>query len=221
LLPGRAGIDSINTSARCRRHMDVHVLETAINDDELASLVARAKNGSGRAFEELAATVRGRVRRWAAQVVGDPDDADDVTQLVLMRVAERLSSFDGRSRFSTWLYRVTRRVALNRVRTEERRRAILARSATTQGTAVEQLEIEHEAERLVELVRAYYAELTPRQREVFEMADLQQLSGAEIARRLGIDPSTVRVLLLQARRTIRRRMLRDHAALVEAEGYDV
>jgi RNA polymerase sigma factor (sigma-70 family) len=201
--------------------MDVHVLETAINDDELASLAARAKSGSGHAFEELAATVRGRVRRWAAQVVGDPDEADDVTQLVLMRVAERLSSFDGRSRFSTWLYRVTRRVALNRVRTEERRRAILARSATSDSTAVEHIEVEHEATRLVELVRAYYAELTPRQREVFDMADLQQLSSTEIARRLAIDPSTVRVLLLQARRTIRRRMLQDHAALVEAEGYDV
>ena len=201
--------------------MDVHLLETAINDDELASLAARARSGSSRAFDELAARVRGRVRCWAARVVGDPDDADDVAQLVLMRVAERLSSFDGRSRFSTWLFQVTRRVALNRVRTEERRRAILSRSTMVERTAIEDVEIDREAARLVELVRAHYAELTPRQREVFEMADLQELSGAEIARPLGIEPSTVRVLLLQARRTIRRRMLRDHAALVEAEGYDV
>ena len=154
-------------------------------------------------------------------VVGDPDDADDVAQLVLMRVAERLSSFDGRSRFSTWLFQVTRRVALNRVRTDDRRRAILSRSSVVEGAAIEHVEVNYEAARLVELVRAYRAELTPRQREVFEMADLQELSGAEIARRLGIEPSTVRVLLLQARRTIRQRMLRDHAALVEAEGYDV
>ena len=201
--------------------MDVHLLESAINDDELASLAARARSGSGRAFEELAARVRGRVKNWATRVVGDPDDADDVAQLVLMRVAERLSSFDGRSRFSTWLFQVTRRVALNRVRTEERRRAILSRSMMVERTAIEDVEIDREAARLVELVRAYYAELTPRQREVFEMADLEELSGAEIARRLGIEPSTVRVLLLQARRTIRQRMLRDHAALVEAEGYDV
>jgi RNA polymerase sigma-70 factor, ECF subfamily len=201
--------------------MDVHLLETAIDDDELASLAARAKSGNGRAFDELAARVRGRVARWAAHVVGNPDDADDVAQVVLMRVAERLSSFDGRSRFSTWLYQVTRRVALNRLRTDERRRLILARSAPVDNTAVEQARSDSEAARLVGLVRAYYGELTPRQREVFEMADFQEMSGAAIARRLGIDPSTVRVLLLQARRTIRRRMLEDHAELVESEGYDV
>lgn len=201
--------------------MDVHLLETAIDDDELASLAARAKGGSGRAFDELAAKVRSRVARWAAHVVGNPDDADDVAQVVLMRVAERLSSFDGRSRFSTWLYRVTRRVALNRLRTDERRRAILARSAVAEDTTVEPVRVDSEAVRLVALVRAYYAELTPRQREVFEMADFQEMSSAAIARRLGIDASTVRVLLLQARRTIRRRMLEDHATLVESEGYDV
>lgn len=201
--------------------MAVHVLETAISDDELSSLAARAKRGSGGAFEELAGKVRGRVRRWAARVVGDPDEADDVAQLVLMRVAERLPSFDGRSRFSTWLYQVTRRVALNSVRTDARRRAILARPESIDAVAGARVATEDDVDRLVDLVRAYYAELTPRQREVFEMADVQELSGVEIARRLGIDASTVRVLLLQARRTIRRRMLEDHAALVRAEGYDV
>jgi RNA polymerase sigma-70 factor (ECF subfamily) len=200
--------------------MDVHVLETAINDEELASLAARAKSGNGRAFDELAAKVRDRVARWAARVVGDADDADDVAQLVLLRVAEKLPSYEGRSRFSTWLYQVTRRVALNRVRADERRRVILARSAI-ERVPIETPSSDADSARLVSLVRAYYAELTPRQREVFELADLREMSGAEIARRLGIDAATVRVLLLQARRTIRRRMLQDHAALLEAEGYDV
>lgn len=201
--------------------MDVHVLETAISEDELSSLATRAKRGSGGAFDELAGKARGRIRRWASRVVGDPDDADDVAQLVLIRVAERLPSFDGRSRFSTWLYQVTRRVALNRARTDRRRRGILERSERLGEMASGSAVVDDGVDRLVALVRAYYAELTPRQREVFEMADLQELSSVEIARRLGIDPSTVRVLLLQARRTIRRRMLAEHAALVRAEGFDV
>src|SRR5512146_392636 len=199
--------------------MDVHALETVIEDDELASLAARARSGNSGAFEELAARVRGRVARWAGRVVRDPDDADDVAQLVLMRVATRLSSFDGRSRFSTWLYRVTRSVALNRVRTEQRRRSILDRTAAEEPVVSIDAEAEQDVGRLVEIVRAYYGELTPRQREVFAMADFDGLSAAEIARRLEIDSSTVRVLLLQARRTIRRRMLQDHPALLEEEGF--
>lgn len=199
--------------------MDVHAVETVIEDDELASLAARARSGNSGAFEELAARVRGRVARWAGRVVRDPDDADDVAQLVLMRVATRLSSFDGRSRFSTWLYRVTRSVALNRVRTEQRRRSILDRTAAEEPVVSIDAEAEQDVGRLVEIVRAYYGELTPRQREVFAMADFDGLSAAEIARRLEIDSSTVRVLLLQARRTIRRRMLQDHPALLEEEGF--
>ncbi len=200
--------------------MDVHALEPVIEDDELASLAARARSGNSGAFEELAARVRGRVTRWAGRVVRDPDDADDVAQLVLMRVATRLSSFDGRSRFTTWLYRVTRRVALNRVRTEQRRQSILDRTTPRDPVVTIDADAEQDVGRLVELVRAYYGELTPRQREVFSMADFEGLSAVEIARRLEIDSSTVRVLLLQARRTIRRRMLRDHPALLEREGYD-
>lgn len=199
--------------------MDVHALETVIEDDELASLAARARSGNSGAFEELAARVRGRVARWAGRVVRDPDDADDIAQLVLMRVATRLSSFDGRSRFSTWLYHVTRSVALNRVRTEQRRRSILDRTAAEEPIVSIDAEAEQDVGRLVEIVRAYYGELTPRQREVFSMADFDGLSAAEIARRLEIDSSTVRVLLLQARRTIRRRMLQDHSALLEEEGF--
>lgn len=199
--------------------MDVHAVETVIEDDELASLAARARSGNSGAFEELAARVRGRVARWAGRVVRDPDDADDVAQLVLMRVATRLSSFDGRSRFTTWLYRVTRSVALNRVRTEQRRRSILDRTAAEEPVVSIDAEAEQDVGRLVEIVRAYYGELTPRQREVFAMADFDGLSAAEIARRLEIDSSTVRVLLLQARRTIRRRMLQDHPALLEEEGF--
>lgn len=199
--------------------MDVHALETVIEDDELASLAARARSGNSGAFEELAARVRGRVARWAGRVVRDADDADDVAQLVLMRVATRLSSFDGRSRFTTWLYRVTRSVALNRVRTEQRRRSILDRTAAEEPVVSIDAEAEQDVGRLVEIVRAYYGELTPRQREVFSMADFDGLSAAEIARRLEIDSSTVRVLLLQARRTIRRRMLQDHPALLEEEGF--
>jgi len=198
--------------------MDVHALEPVIEDDELASLAARARSGNSGAFEELAARVRGRVTRWAGRVVRDPDDADDVAQLVLMRVATRLSSFDGRSRFTTWLYRVTRSVALNRVRTEQRRQSILNRLPAEESVVWIDATAEQDVHRLVDLVRAYYGELTPRQREVFSMADFEGLNAVEIAKRLEIDASTVRVLLLQARRTIRRRMLQDHPALLTGEG---
>jgi RNA polymerase sigma factor (sigma-70 family) len=68
---------------------------------------------------------------------------------------------------------------------------------------------------LAELVRSYRTDLTPRQREVFTMADLEQRPVNEVADLLGIAPSTVRVLLARARQTIRLRMLAEHPDLLE------
>jgi RNA polymerase sigma factor (sigma-70 family) len=65
------------------------------------------------------------------------------------------------------------------------------------------------------LVAVYFDALSPRQHAVFELVELDGLSTSEAAARLGIEATTVRVLLLRARRTIRARMLAEHPDLLE------
>jgi RNA polymerase sigma-70 factor (ECF subfamily) len=62
------------------------------------------------------------VAGWCLRVSGDREEAADVAQEVFLRVHERLVSFRGDSRFSTWLYTVTRSVAINRGVAARRRR---------------------------------------------------------------------------------------------------
>lgn len=64
-----------------------------------------------------------KVAAWCLRFCRDRDAAADLAQEVLLRAHERLDSFRGDSRFSTWLYTVTRRVAINRAEAESRRRA--------------------------------------------------------------------------------------------------
>jgi RNA polymerase sigma-70 factor (ECF subfamily) len=185
-------------------------------DDELAALARAAGSGSATAFDALARRVRDRVRVWARRVTSDEDEAEDVAQLVLLRLHAHIDRFDGRSRFTTWLYRVTRNVSLSRQHRERRRRELLVghdadnpRDNTTDA-AVD----DASAERM-RTVLAYCEDLPPRQREVFELADLRGVDSAKIAERLGITPSTVRGLLMKARRKIRVRMLEAHSDLLE------
>jgi len=186
------------------------------DDDELATLVQRVRGGNSSAFEELARRVRDRVRRWARRVV-DEDDAEDVAQIVLVRMHERLAEFEGRSRFGSWLYRMTRNVALERRRLETRRSALLARElASADEIAQEPIEGEAaDSARVRGLVATYFDALSPRQREVFELVELRGVPTSEVAGQLGIEASTVRVLLLRARRTIRARILAQHPDLLE------
>jgi len=187
------------------------------DDDELTTLVERARSGNSSAFDELARRVRDRVRRWARRVVDDADDAEDVAQLVLVRLHERIDEFEGRSRFGSWLYRITRNVALARRRVDARRTALLARehSALT-GTSPDAIEADDaDAARIRRLISAHFEALSPRQREVFELVELGGVPTGEVAERLGIEASTVRVLLLRARRTVRAKMLAEHPDLLE------
>jgi RNA polymerase sigma-70 factor (ECF subfamily) len=187
------------------------------DDDELAALVGQVRRGDAAAFDTLAGRVRDRVRAWARRLVGDIDEAEDIAQVVLVRMHERLDDFEGRSRFASWLYRITRNVAIERHRVEERRRALLARELRGGGldSHAEATSDGVDTARLQQLVVRQFAELTPRQREVFELVELRGKTITDVATRLGIEASTVRVLLLRARRTIRLKMLEAHPDLLE------
>jgi len=200
--------------------MIVHPMEIAVtgssDDDELTTLVERVRSGNSSAFDELAGRVRDRVRRWAQGVVDDADEAEDIAQLVLVRMHERIDEFEGRSRFGSWLYRITRNLAVARRRVDARRSALLAREHALIGIAPAAVEADDaDAARLRRLVSAHFEALSPRQREVFELVELRGVPAGEVAERLGIEASTVRVLLLRARRTMRAKMLAEHPDLLE------
>jgi RNA polymerase sigma-70 factor (ECF subfamily) len=189
-------------------------------DDELAELAARAREGSASAFNQLAARVRERVRAWARRLTGDDDEAEDVAQLVLLRLHQRVAQFEGRSRFTTWLYSVTRGVALTRFAKERRRSELLAdRNAEIANEAEpENVNNAEQTAHVLRLVTAHFEELSGREREVFELADLRGLTSREIGAKLGIKPVTARVVLIKARRRIRLRMLAAHPELLEEYG---
>jgi len=183
-------------------------------DDILGALVARARQGSSGAFTELASRVRSRIRDWAVRVVHDDDDADDVAQQVLLKLHLRLREFEGRSRFTTWLYRMTLNTALNRRRVDRRRANLLLR-ITPQSTTVTPETDVRESDRIAALVRACLDELSHRERQVFEMADLKGVATGEIAAKLNLEPVSVRAALSRARKRIRLRMMEQHRYLLE------
>lgn len=184
--------------------------------DPPADLVSRAQAGEPAAFEQLARWCYPQVRRWALVRTGDADEADDVTQEVVSNLQRRLARFDGRSRFATWLYRVTANAAGERARRAARRLRLIARwSADPREDEEEQRMRALHGEMVAGLVRALLTELPERQREVFDLADLQGHESREIAAMLDIDVATVRGHLMRARRAMRGRILAEVPGLRE------
>jgi RNA polymerase sigma factor (sigma-70 family) len=191
-----------------------HVIGDPADDDSLPALVDGVRTGRRGSLEALVSRIESRIRRWAMRLTADADEADDVTQEVLITLERRVQGFAGRSEFSTWLFQVTRNAAVNRLRGDARRSAKLQRL----GLVIERAEEPSETlddRRLAELVRRYVTELPPRQRQVFELADLGGHSPVEIAELLGMETVTVRGNLFKARRAIRMRILEQHPKLLE------
>ena len=85
-----------------------------LSDEEL---IERARREAVHADACLAVLYRRyypKVAAWCLRIGGDRQEAADLAQEVFLRVHERLDGFRGASRFSTWLYTVTRSVAINR-----------------------------------------------------------------------------------------------------------
>jgi len=88
-----------------------------MNDEK--DFVARAQSGSREAMEQVLGDASALVYKLAIRMLGDPADAQDASQEILMRIASGLGTYRGESAFRTWVYRV----ASNHLLTARKRRA--------------------------------------------------------------------------------------------------
>ena len=183
-------------------------------DVQLASLAAA---GNDSAFTTLVTRYQPAVFRWALMFASDPDEAEDIAQEVFVRMHRQLSQYRSDGSLEAWLYSITRRAA-NQMRRTSKRRSRLALSpgarpprdvyTTDPGGRVDR-------ERAAAVIREMFSELPPRQREIFDLVDLQGLTPLEAAERTGIKPVSVRANLFKARSTIRARFLATHPSYSE------
>lgn len=186
------------------------------NDDgDLPSLVEGARSGRPAAVGRLVARVQDRVRGWAARFTEDEDAADDVAQEVLIGLERRVRKFSGTSRFSTWLFSVTRNVALSRRRKERHRAFLLERRTVADPPPTETVDADPDAVEIARLALQYFDGLPAKQRMIFESVDLMGMTPAELAKELGMEQVTVRAHLFKARRTIRSKMLEHHERMLK------
>lgn len=161
-------------------------------DADLASAAAR---GDRAALEALLHRHADRVHAICRRVLINPDDSLDATQEALLAVSRGIERFDGRSQFTTWLYRVATNAALDEAR-RRRRRPIPTetlpeppvKGAGTADLVADRLDVDAALSSIPADFRAAVA-----------LRDLAGLDYAEISETLGIPPGTVRSRIARGR----------------------
>jgi RNA polymerase sigma-70 factor, ECF subfamily len=155
--------------------------------------VTRARAGDPRAFERLVRAHQADVYRLALHLVRDPETAEDVTQEAFLLAYRSLGRFRGQSKFSTWLYRITRNCAVDAIRRRERRRRLERQSAPETFVPDPSLRA---------ALAAAIDNLPPELREAFVVIEVFGLPYAEAARVLGVLPGTLKSRMHRSRKLL-------------------
>jgi RNA polymerase sigma factor (sigma-70 family) len=181
-------------------------------DESLESAVARAKEGDRDALETVVRAVQRDVYGVALRFLWHPQDAEDATQEILLRVVAGLGGYRGDSAFRTWVYRVACNVLLTlRKQRMERRSPRLEEFAEdlTRGLSDEPLRVDGDVGEglLLEEVKigctlAMLTCLDRGHRLAYILGEILELEHREAAEVLGISPTAFRKRLSRARASI-------------------
>jgi RNA polymerase sigma-70 factor (ECF subfamily) len=179
--------------------------ETVEPDDR--QLVETIRGGDPDAFEVLVRRKTTKVYSLCYRIIGNSEDAKDISQLVFIKLWENLEKYDPQYAFDTWLYRMVTNVAIDFMRNKQSRenavnsnlRLVKTSSDAEQGTIVQRKEVESVFNSVAQV-------LSPKQKTIFVMNQMDDLSSSEIAKVLGCRESTVRNHLFNARKLMQQQL---------------
>jgi len=173
-------------------------------NDADAHTIRLVAEGNEQAFEQLVQKYQLAVFNTIYRYIGNQDDVQDLGQEIFIKIWRNASKFRGKSKFSTWLYRIVVNHCIN-YRRKNRRGHVSLDELTEKGRIPEAFKVEPDWEqrRKVELVRKAVSELPDRQRMALVLAQFEEKSYKEIAEIMKVSLSSVESLIFRARSALR------------------
>lgn len=176
-------------------------------------LVERAKGGDKAAFAQLVNTYSDRIYNLALRILRKKEDAEDILQETFLTVLEKINTFDGRSSFFTWIYRIATNASLMRLRKKKIVFQELSDHSDFQESVESRVFIDWSQD---PAANVYTSEVKNKiddainklpdiYRSVFVLRDIESLSIKETSAILNITDENVKIRLRRARQ-----FLRDH-----------
>jgi len=187
--------------------------EPAQIDEE--ALVRECQKGRLESYEPLVKKYQARICAHAYQFVRNETDAEELAQLTFVKAWRKIQSFNGKSSFYTWLYRLSTNTCLDYLRKKKRLGEDIQTSRVNEDDriGVEDREGSEPGpdkmatnKELKEAIDAAIKQLSPDHQVVIVMREIQGLSYEEIAEALNCSVGTVMSRLFYARRYLRTRL---------------
>ncbi|HEY7327620.1 MAG TPA: sigma-70 family RNA polymerase sigma factor [Gemmataceae bacterium] len=187
--------------------------QLALRDPDIR-LMLRVRDDDRAAFEELVELYQHRLVAVMNHLVGNAEEAEDLAQEVFLRVYRSRKKYRPRSKFSTWLFTIANNLALNALRSRQRK-PMVSLPAQDSGPLgprpAEQLVRDRgsgpmrrlERQELTDLIRRALEGLNERQRMAVVLNKFEDMNYAEIAEVMGLTTKAIKSLLSRARENLR------------------
>ncbi|HOJ40330.1 MAG TPA: sigma-70 family RNA polymerase sigma factor [bacterium] len=179
-------------------------------------LVQRAKSGDNKAFEQLMLMNQGKIYNLGLKLLRNREDAADLLQETFIKAYQNLGEFEGKSSFSTWIYRIATNFALMKLRQRKTRNVSLETMAD-QARSTYNREIldwsdnpqaHLKNQELKMLLEAAITSLPPKYKTVFILHDIEGLPLARVAEILSLSIPAVKTRIHRSRLYLREKLSR-------------
>lgn len=209
----RRGMEAVMPGLNLGLDRGSTVREVALTPDTQAQfeLMRRCQHGEPGAFEELVQRFQTRVSSVVHGILRNSNDAEDIAQQVFAKVYFSLGKFDFRSAVGTWIYKITVNECYDYLRKQKVRKAVLLADLSEEEAArVENLDVGGLAgiaglarrEELRELADKLLAMVSPEDRILLVLKEVEGYSIEEVAKIVGLNENTVKVKLFRARQKL-------------------
>lgn len=183
-------------------------------------LIRRLRDRDEKAFREIVELYGDRVYNLTYRMLGNREEAEDLSQEVFITVFKSIDSFRGDAKFSTWLYRIAANHCKNRIKYLARRHdrsqaeyeeGVLRDSVNSAPTAPNpspRPDAQLQGMELEKLMQECLATLDEDQRILIILRDIEELSYGEICSVTSLPEGTVKSRLHRARMALRKKMLK-------------
>lgn len=175
-----------------------------------ADIVKKAKQGDQAALAELVSSYSERIYNLALRILRNREDAEDVLQETFLTVLQKLDTFDGRSNFFTWLYRIATNVSLMKLRKKKLVFADLPEGLYPQDEKFvdwsQDPSFNIQNEEIKKIIDSSINQLSEIYRTVFILRDIEDLSIRETSKILDITEENVKIRLRRARMFLREKI---------------
>lgn len=174
-------------------------------------LVNRAKKGDQAAFSQLINAYSERIYNLGLRILRKKEDAEDILQETFLTVIQKIDTFDGRSSFFTWIYRIATNAALMKLRKKKPQYVDLPENPDFQESIESKVFIDWsqdasltvQSKEVRKVLNSAINELSEIYKTVFILRDIEQLSIKETSKILNISEENVKIRLRRARQYLR------------------